>query len=308
MKRPVLLLIASLLACLPVSSWAWGRDGHRIVAAMAESRLTPTALERVRAILGEDTTLASVSTWADEVRPRRRETAPWHYVNIPIEGVGVFEPELCPNDDCVTLIIGRMAAILADAPMYEPLEVEEALKFLVHFVGDQAQPLHNANEADDRGGNAKRVVFLNRETNLHSLWDTGLIRHELDTRGLDAAAFGAELNEEIRPESLRRWVAGTPVDWSNEAHAVARDFAYPGWAPELGEDYFRKSIGAVRVQLQRGAVRTAHLLNRIFDTQYDGLPTIQRPFVLQDRPDEGVRPQLAPVFEQTPETEVPVAP
>ncbi|MBX3729133.1 MAG: S1/P1 nuclease [Candidatus Sumerlaeia bacterium] len=308
MSRLVLLLIVCLLALAPVPSWAWGRDGHRIVAAMAESRLTPTALERVRAILGEDTSLASVSTWADEVRPRRRESAPWHYVNIPIEGVGVFEPELCPNDDCVTMIIGRMAATLADAQMYDPLEVEEALKFIVHFLGDQAQPLHNANEADDRGGNAKRLVFFDRETNLHSLWDTGLIRRELESRGIDAAAFGNELNEEIRPESLRRWVAGTPIDWSNEAHAVAQDFVYPGWAPELGEDYFRKSIGPVRVQLQRGGVRTAHLLNSIFDTQYDGLPTIRRPFVLEDRPDEGVRPQLAPVFEQAPEAEMPVAP
>jgi hypothetical protein len=50
----------------------------------------------------------------------------------------------------------------------------EALKYIVHFVGDAHQPLHVSNNLD-RGGNDLPVVFMGLQTNLHAVWDTSII-------------------------------------------------------------------------------------------------------------------------------------
>ncbi|KAH9168278.1 S1/P1 nuclease-domain-containing protein [Lactarius sanguifluus] len=57
----------------------------------------------------------------------------------------------------------------------------EALKFLIHFVGDMHQPLHLTGR--DRGANGVKVSFDGRNTNLHSesVWDTSLIAKYLQT-------------------------------------------------------------------------------------------------------------------------------
>jgi hypothetical protein len=100
---------------------AWGTDGHRIVAEIAEQYLEPTAKRQVRDLLALDnaTTLAEVSTWADHIRPQRRETARWHYVNIPIRPPASTPAAYdvtrdCPTGDCVVAAIDRFAAVLRD--------------------------------------------------------------------------------------------------------------------------------------------------------------------------------------------------
>jgi hypothetical protein len=261
------LLTATLLfMAVPTAGFAWGRDGHEIVSTIAETRLTSKTLQVTREILG-GASLAQVSTWSDQVRPDRPETAPWHYVNIHIAD-GSFDSQKCPEGDCVTGIIPRLAEQLRSWETMEPLQRKEALKHLIHFVGDQAQPLHNANE-DDLGGNTKTIRWFGREMNLHSLWDSGFLDFELRTRGISAADLADELNREIRAEQIRHWTSGNAVDWTNDSHLAAVEFAYPGWSEDLGTAYFRKNIGPVRLQLQKGGVRLAYMLNDVFDPNGD---------------------------------------
>jgi hypothetical protein len=271
--------VAVALLTLPTFALAWGREGHQIVAAIAESRLTEKTQAEVRRILEGDS-MSAVSVWSDVVRPQRRETAPWHYVNIHINE-DVMDPNNCPGGDCVTTIISDLEALLRRADTLSDLERQEALKHLIHFIGDQSQPLHNANE-DDLGGNTKTVAWYGRNMNLHSVWDTGIIRRERDIRSITVDDLCRELNAEIRPEQIRLWIQGTPVDWTNESHRVAIEFAYPGWSPEPDELYFRKSIGAVRVQLQKGGIRLAHVLNRVYDRDYRGELLINRPIEISE--------------------------
>ena len=51
----------------------------------------------------------------------------------------------------------------------------EALKFLVHLVTDAHQPLHTAARDGDQGGIALSVTFFGEPTNLHAVWDFGLL-------------------------------------------------------------------------------------------------------------------------------------
>ena len=212
----VVALVAGALAPLP--ALAWGVAGHRMIAAEAQLLLTAAARAQVDKLLALEpgATLVSISSWADETRSR--ETAGWHYVNFPREAGCVYvAPRDCRDGDCVVGAIERQEAVLASqAPDAEKLV---ALKYLVHFVGDVHQPLH-AGYADDKGGNAFQVRFEGRGTNLHAVWDSGLIRAW--PGGADAllAAVGAG--------AAKAADASTPAQWAEEScRIVAAAGFYP---------------------------------------------------------------------------------
>ncbi len=153
--------------------FAWGRDGHRITGFIAAKYLTPQAAAAVKDLLGEQT-LADVSTWPDEIRRERKHTAPWHYANPAPDSTGFNLERDCPDEGCVVSAIIKYSYVLRDksAPRKDRVE---ALKFVVHFVGDVHQPLHLGRKRD-RGGNDIKVRFFENDTNLHSLWDSSMIR------------------------------------------------------------------------------------------------------------------------------------
>ena len=81
--RAVALAVFLAILLIPLLVAAWGKAGHRVVAVITTTMLTAEAQAQMAALLDPGTTLADISTWADEVRPSRPNTGPWHYVNIP---------------------------------------------------------------------------------------------------------------------------------------------------------------------------------------------------------------------------------
>jgi hypothetical protein len=63
--------------------FGWGREGRRIIAMVAEDHLDETTKVMIQSLIGNNH-LYSVANWTDEIRKERRETAPWHYVNVPL--------------------------------------------------------------------------------------------------------------------------------------------------------------------------------------------------------------------------------
>ena len=122
-------------------------------------------------LLDPGTTLADISTWADEVRSSRPNTGPRHYVNIPRGAFGYNAQRDC-RGGCVVSIIEQSLRLLQDTAKGWTVR-QEALKWVVHLVADLHQPLHAI--ADDRGGNDVLVQFNGHQTNLHRLWDGDLI-------------------------------------------------------------------------------------------------------------------------------------
>ncbi|HBK46444.1 MAG TPA: endonuclease [Xanthomonadaceae bacterium] len=158
---------------------AWGGQGHRLVARVADVQLTPQAHAEVERLLaGEpDPTLAGIASWADELRGNDQDlgkrTARWHYVNLGEHDCAYDPPRDCPNGDCVIEALKAQATLLADRS--QPLAARrQALKFVVHLVGDIHQPMH-AGYARDKGGNEFQLQFGGKGTNLHSLWDSGMV-------------------------------------------------------------------------------------------------------------------------------------
>jgi nuclease S1 len=259
-------------------SLAWGPEGHRVVASVAESRLTPAAKLHVRELLGNDD-LAAISIWADEVRRDRPETFGWHFVDIPMSAAGFNEQRDCYRPDrkhpdtlqdhhnCVVDRITIFSQALADRNASGSARVE-ALKFLVHFVGDIHQPMHEVGEA--RGGNDIRVLPLNssdcgdRACNLHALWDFGLIAHDMHAARQRAPSdFSASINNLIIRNHLQSRAGGTPEQWANESFQLAKQ-AWLNDGASVTREYYRKNTRIMEDQLGLAGLRLATMLNQLF--------------------------------------------
>jgi hypothetical protein len=142
----ILPVVLTVLGSVRTDALAWGKAGHRVVATLATSMLTPEARNQVTELLGPNVTLATISTWADEVRPSRPHTAPWHYVNIPRDATSYNAGRDCRRG-CVVSTIEQSLRVLQDPSKGRAVR-EEALRWVVHFVADLHQPLHAI--ADDR--------------------------------------------------------------------------------------------------------------------------------------------------------------
>jgi nuclease S1 len=255
-------LLALTVACLggALPGRAWGPDGHRVVAVIAQMNLTRQARERVNALLGPYNSLGAISSWADDTRDDFPDTAPWHYIDIPLAAHTIDMATECPQGNCVIAQIERFDRMLKD-PHSSDTDRRMALRFLVHFVGDLHQPLH-CEDNHDKGGNLVQVTLLGRPSNLHSVWDSGIL-YQIKPYGNELAQ---QLDARIPPAERKQWEQGTVEDWALESHRLARDMAYkllpPGPNPDLGQTYLDAAIPLVETQLEKAGIRLAYLLNQ----------------------------------------------
>jgi hypothetical protein len=275
----LLLAPAALLLALAAPVAAWSALGHKLVGALAQRHLTPAAQAEVARLLAgeEDPTLAGVATWADTLRDREpgrfKATSPWHYVKFA-DNACQFATATCPDGQCVVGAIEAQRAILADRSQPDSAR-RDALKFLVHLVGDAHQPLH-AGWREDKGGNAYQVSLATQlepeayarkhyadgvmGTNLHSVWDY----YVLGEAGLGLEEYAAKLDRRTR---IRQRTSGTPADWAAESCRLSDA---PGLYPSQdGKDQHKldgRYLDAQRSLAERRVVeagdRLAALLNQ----------------------------------------------
>jgi hypothetical protein len=267
-NRTLPAIAGPILLSIPLTAFGWGATGHEVIGHVAEHYLSPESREEVARLLGEGVTLADVSTWADQVRPARRETAPWHYVNIPPGADGYVADRDCPDGQCVVAQTTRWGRVLGDRSASQE-EQEEALKFLVHFVGDLHQPLH-CGHAADRGGNDIRLTFLGRQTNLHEVWDTLLIERQQ----IPAQQYAAELVADIDESDLTAWRMGPPDRWATESWKLAGLYAYRSVrgrplvsGDRIGREYASANQWILDQQLARAGVRLAWTIDQALGHQ-----------------------------------------
>lgn len=156
------------------NSYAWDAVGHRIVADIAYHNLNGKARSGCDKLLGKKGMIYQ-ATWADEVRSDSsyNYSSAWHYQNLAENLSNSALQNLLGNP----LLEGEHV-FFAIEKMTERLKRDkndaEALKFLVHFVGDVHQPMHLGHAAD-LGGNTLKVNWFRNATNLHSVWDGRII-------------------------------------------------------------------------------------------------------------------------------------
>lgn len=243
---------AALLAVLTISGTAnaFGAEGHQLIGELAEAQLTVGARAEVTRLLAAEpgATLSSISTWADEIRSR--QTASWHYVNLPPENCSYERARDCHDGQCSVEALSRQVAILRSKATDD--QRLAALKWVVHLVGDLHQPLH-AGFKGDKGGNLYQVRAFGRGTNLHSLWDSGLIRNRaggLNAMRTAAATTGVAAATEPRP-----------ANWAIESCKIV---ASPGFYPDehfIKQTYVDQWDPVLVSRLKAAAQRLAATLN-----------------------------------------------
>src|SRR5713101_6949394 len=275
----VVCMLAGLLRA--PAAQAWGCKGHQTVATIAEKHLTPEARQMVLKLLGENAIdpklqrwcgnvtsdlMVDASTWPDDVR-NERKNGPWHYIDIPR---GKHKGELdgyCGNEGCVTRAIEEQRAILKDKSA-DSLKRAEAIRYLIHFVGDLHEPLHAITNADS-GGNCVPVKYFRHEPlpnplhperedyspNLHQIWDTEIVERDMEISS--PLRFADELDEKFHPESAAWEAARIHVDnWAWESHERAETAGYDG---------FPEKIGIKPDMLLKSCAENNHMGKRIFE-------------------------------------------
>lgn len=268
-------LLAAFLLLLVPSAMAWSALGHRLVGELAQRHLLEAANTEVTALLaGEPVpTLAGVANWADEVRasgsPLGKASSPWHYVKRRPGSCQYVAARDCANGDCVVGAIEAQLRLLGDRR--QPRETRrDALKFLVHFVGDIHQPLH-ASSRDDKGGNdyqvslrtdlrpegRRRLHYIDgvMGTNLHSVWDYYL----LGTAGLPMAQYADRLD--AQPWPPRTTATSAPQDWAAESCRLAGATHFYPDGHQLDHRYLDAQRPLAEQRVRQAAYRLATMLN-----------------------------------------------
>src|ERR1043166_2111577 len=271
-----LITLIFFASMLPTRAMAWGNEGHTITGLIALALLTPRAQNNVMAVM-EGRTIGDMATWPDDVKRAslphkvclvpggpgcnpnyRPETVQWHFADLPNSGDGHFDPnaDYCRNSrygDCIVPAIEGFRDILkrssnrafAANSDEQKRKLNDALSFLVHFVGDIHQPLHCADN-HDAGGNGVLVTWQQEPKyawddiwNLHSVWDEYLVDRNIltmpagkQTYRLYAAALVNKLTAQerdyaqLKTSVLIAAQSETVSAWAEASHALAKSSSY----------------------------------------------------------------------------------
>jgi hypothetical protein len=223
------------------------------VAILAERLLSPATLAAMRAVLAAspidpaikpfcppvvDDPIATAATWADDERTLDPSTAGWHFIDFPLvlgAEVGDYR-RYCPHGNCIVEAIVMQFRTLTTTQ--NPIVKGNALRYLIHFIGDLHQPLHTTTNGD-RGGNCFPVTyyaqppkpdqFRNVRPNLHAVWDERTIDRIMAIRGLRSVAELADFIasdralHQLQPRAPTR---GLVVSWAKGANLLARTVTY----------------------------------------------------------------------------------
>ena len=276
------LIIFLVLA--PHTAFAWGAIGHRVVGQIAQENLKPKIQIKVQKLLGRDN-MADASLWADIAKsnPQRKFQSPWHHTNIK-------DHQGYKNNKRKDIVwaIGYMVDILQNKKSHPQINQTQALKLLIHFVGDLHQPLH-AGRRIDQGGHKLKVYFFTRSqlSNLHTVWDTQIIeRFKMSY---------TELTSYIQRQHHKEPVLQlSPKDWANQSAKLLRyvyffdNIYYTDEPPLISHQdilkkypdilntriskkkrpyihfqYLNRNLPIVFKRLYEAGMRLAHLLNEI---------------------------------------------
>ncbi|KAG8945389.1 hypothetical protein FRC04_000839 [Tulasnella sp. 424] len=308
-----MLVGSTLLTAVGLASsvHAWGGLGHKTIANVALQFLQEDALAGVEAVLAADghrkssnPSIVDVASWADDFGHSKGGTfsKTYHYIDAhdnPPFSCDVDLERDCNDEkeECVVKAIAKYTEQLL-RPSRNVNDTADALKFLVHFIGDITQPLHTENK--EKGGNGIPVVWNgNEKKNLHGVWDTDIVtklagKDNEDNRDAWTSTIVDEINSGIYKDLVPDWLKCTDVNdalncalkWAQDTNLLICSFVLKTdpEGKELSGTYYRGAAPIVQEQVAKGGLRLAVWLNQLFGTGEAGrLPLAGNQFVVQDR-------------------------
>ena len=252
------LFLTTCFLGLSLSLLAYDVVGHRIVADIAYDNLTVNARTQVDNVLGKHGIVYDAG-WADDVRSDSKYaySYQWHYQDLDDNMTSADLKKLLDNPTAegehlffaIDSMIVRLKKDKNDA---------EALKFLVHFVGDLHQPLHLGRKTD-KGGNQVEYNWFGRKTNLHAVWDGSLI----ESKRMSYSEFSRYLQDKFEPRKAE--LKKHNLLQSVEATYAVRNMIY-SYDSSDSNNYHYVYFFADKLDemLYRGGIQLANILNSIY--------------------------------------------
>jgi hypothetical protein len=281
-KTGVPLVFLSLFTLQLPAVLAWGNIGHRTVAYLAEKYLSAGATTYVSSLLG-DTDISDAAVWADQVKrtPEFHGSDKWHYIDAqddPPRTCQVnFNRDCSPGPGCVVSAIMNFTARVND-PDLSAHDRGNALRFLLHFIGDVHQPLHTENE--ERGGNNIEVEWGRKRTNLHAVWDSDIIEKLLGWhKGDDEQSLAKDWADKLYGGGASELHLGSECDdvqnaqgcalaWASEANQrvcayVLKDDVQGVEGQNLAGEYYDGAVPVVEDLIGKAGRRLAAWINAL---------------------------------------------
>ena len=253
MKKLLFTLSALLFTS---TAFAWGLTGHRVVGHIAMDHLDKGVKKKILAALeGED--LAMTANWMDFIKsdPAYDTLKALHYCTIA--SVDDIDHHVHPEQGDVWQAIEKYLKEIQT----QEYSVDEAfaLKVIAHLIGDVHQPLHCGN-GTDRGANDVKVTFFWEKSNLHRVWDSGMI----DYWKMSYTEYSNWIMSSRNPEEIASWKNSTVKDWVRES-VVYREQCYQTGNPErMGYRYIYDHSDLLHLRLAQAGVRLADALNKAY--------------------------------------------
>ncbi|KAH8153377.1 uncharacterized protein LAJ45_02189 [Morchella importuna] len=288
-------LLPAVLSLAPSLVSAWGQLGHQTVGLLAQAYLLPGTIEKVQYYLNDTTPtyMGNIATWADSYRYTEGGafSSGYHFVNghddPPPHSCKIEYPGDCPPEGCIVSAIANYTARLQSKKV-EWIDKRDALRFLIHFLGDITQPLHT--EAYGAGANDVAVTFLGKSTNLHAVWDTSIPNLMLNVTNntptfTDSLGWANNLAAKVNAGEFKRevdnWIryhdvkgdgpAKSAAKWAQDSNKLVCGYVLEEGPEKVngtevaGGEYYEGSTGIVEMQIAKGGVRLAAWLNMIFE-------------------------------------------
>lgn len=251
-KALITLAILLTLIILPTTTFAWGSKGHALVAEVAFNYMDENTKKKVLKYL-DGMTIEDAANWMDDVKKDHSYDymKSYHYVNFE-KGESVVET----NGDNIIFQLNTTIKELQNKQNLSKEEINLKIKILFHLIGDLHQPLH-VGYGEDKGGNTVQINYNFKGTNLHSLWDSGIIEYKnislLDC--LNANKYS--VNE------MRALQYIDVINWATDSREYL-PFVYKTGGHKINEDYVDASVQLIEYQILKAGIRLAGVLNEVF--------------------------------------------
>lgn len=251
LKFRLLILLAGIIA--PLFAYAWGAEGHKMVADIARKKLNPGVEQKVQKYL-DTMSFEEASVWMDNIRSVKSldYMKPWHYVNV--EKDSVYRKN--PKGDIVSVLDSIIKELHGYKTMQDA-DVARDLRIVFHLCGDIAQPLHTG-YGTDKGGNTVSVKLNGKTTNLHHVWDTDIITENHLTAD-DCLKLYKRRSKECK--QAMQYVGA--ITWMNDARMHLSE-VYDFKDGAITSDYLHDNCKLAKKQLLKGGLHLAAVLNEIF--------------------------------------------
>ena len=210
-----LVFVIYIFSVFSGQAWGWGRTGHRTIGEIAQLNLSQSTLNKIEKVLDPGESLAIASVWADTVKsdPSRDFHGNWHNAVASGDVYNEKEDLQTTDDHDVVTAISFVADILRDQKQHPQINKKQALRLLIHFVGDVHQPLHVPNYLDEK--KSLYIRFFNEISILHKVWDTLMI----NWYNLSYSELAQDLNVRMKHNVhlQESWLTKTPAQWAQES-------------------------------------------------------------------------------------------